>query len=312
MKLNYYTYEIYNESKGTYHFENLSKLIENYCQSKAGMKQRKIKNPTNGRELYLAASDVSNVFFLLCPAIVRDFKSVSKSTGKISNIKELLPDESLEKVTYIYIDERSNFIAMTNPLGGARHADLQLYLNSILDERIKQVTEQEFSIRLIALESTVTKSSLKKMHHISRADININKKSALEKFFSGKDETKAFDDLEITISFKRKDGKKRSIGSNLAPVLDAIIDDVNSEDFGDVHLKARLNSLSEHVKDVYLDQTKNVYEVIYTSSSKKIEIQIQECSHANENVQNSLSERLDEIESIYSTDINLNKALLLE
>ncbi|USE68782.1 hypothetical protein CTT31_06460 [Pseudoalteromonas maricaloris] len=287
MKINYFTYQLNDEQTGEYLYANVYDLLNDFCDENTDIADRRKENTENGKQLFLAASEKAGVFYLLCPALVKDFKSISKKDGKVSNISAVLSDHSLEKVSYIYVSDSDNFIGITNPLGGARYTDLQYYLNKLIKDR---VIDRQLKLKMVPLHSEITKSQVKKLVHISKADIEMNDKSAIAKFFGASKED-AFEELEITISFKRKNGKKNSISNLLNPVLNTIENDEEKK-LGAIHLRGRVNSTTENIKDIYLDQSNILYEMIYNDS--QVEEQIVKKSFGNQNIVDSLERFLDE------------------
>ena len=73
---------------------------------------------------------------------------------------------------------------------------------------------------------------------------------------------------------------------NNDPLLEIIKNDPDSSDFAEVYLRGKAHSAQETIKDILLDQTMIMFDMIYPKSGNTIEAQIQDKRYANSQVDN--------------------------
>lgn len=283
MKLNYYTYTINFTKQGTKRKICIKDIVDIFCQYQTDETKLVKKNKSTERELYFAKSSLHDtVFYLMTPTDLHEYRSLDKSSGKITDLKTLIGSDSLEKVTYVHIDSKRPIIGIATSRGGSTDEDLQFYLNQILNGLS---SDEPYELTLFPLSSKVNRSDVKKLKMISQAKVVLSSKSSqtakLAKFLNN---GKASKNLEIEISIKRTNAQANSIEKDIAPLLDLIEHDTNSNDFAKVYFRGKRESLAEYVKDMHLDESLVQYDMIHPKSNRTIEDEVETKRYANPQV----------------------------
>lgn len=283
MKLNYYTYIINFTKHGTKRKICIKDIVDIFCEYQTDEAKLVKKNKSTERELYFAKSSLHDtVFYLMTPTDLHEYRSLDKSSGKITDLQTLIGSDSLEKVTYIHIDKTTPVIGIATSRGGSTNEDLQFYLNKILNGLS---TDEPYELTLLPLSSKVNRSDVKKLKMISQAKVVLSSSSSqtakLAKFLNN---GKASKNLEIEISIKRTNAQANSIEKDIAPLLDLIEHDTNNDDFAKVYFRGKRDSLAEYVKDMHLDESLVQYDMIQPKSNSSIEDEIEIKRYANTQV----------------------------
>ena len=283
MKLNYYTYTIYFLDTGTTCKVCIKDIVDLFCQEQKDKNKLEKLNKKTSKELYFAKSaNFNSVYFLMTPTELHNYRSLDKSSGTIEDIKQLVGKSSLEKVTYVHIDDDLPVIGIASSNGGASSDDLEFYLTKLLNGLI---SKPNYILKLKPIHSGVSKSGVKNIKMLSEAKVLLRSDSKqfskLNSFLNAKSSS---DDIEIEIKIKRKKGSSSNISKNITPLLDIIKNDPTGQEFADIHLRGKANSLQENIKDILLDQTMILFDILYPKSNKAIEEQIQDKRYANKQV----------------------------
>lgn len=295
MKLNYYTYTTTFIDTGSISGVCIKDILDNYCKyQKQKHILEKIIEKTS-KKLYLAkAMSYSDVYYLMVPASLSNYRSLNKSSGEIKDLKEILNDgDSLEKVTYIYIDDKRPIIGISASLGGATNDDLEYYLNEVLNG-VHEEEGDKYKFKMSPLENELKKTNVGKLKFISQANVILNNKNSLKGMFKGLLAGGTSDNnIQIELTFKRV-GNKNGIENTIKPLLGLIAKDKNSKDFAEIHLRAKKDSLAENIKDYFIDQSMILYDVLNPYLVASIETQVQERPYSSESLNTAYSSYLKE------------------
>ncbi|WP_162047265.1 hypothetical protein [Vibrio taketomensis] len=134
MKLNYYTYTVLFKSSGVTCNICIKDIIDLYCAYQKKQSVLEKTNSTTSRKLYFAkAGKFSSVYYLMAPTQLNQYRKLDRTQGTVEDLKKLIGKGSLEKVTYIHLDEKQPIIGIASSHGGASDEDVEFYLNNILN-----------------------------------------------------------------------------------------------------------------------------------------------------------------------------------
>lgn len=283
MKLNYYTYTVKFKTSGITCKTCVKDIIDTYCTHQKKQEILEKTHQQTSRKLYFAkAASYMSVYYLMTPTELHNYRKLDKASGTVEDLQSIIGDASLEKVTYVYLDEHLPIIGIAASHGGATDEDVEYYLNQVLNGLI---LSPEYTLELKPINSGVAKSDIKNIQMLSEAKIllrnNSSQFSKLKSFFNASSNT---DNLEIEIRVKRKANSRADIKQQIAPLLDIIRNDSSDEAFSEVYLRGKAHSAQETIKDILLDKEMIVFDIIYPKSGNTIETQIQNKRYANEQV----------------------------
>ncbi|MCF2950492.1 hypothetical protein L0668_20455 [Paraglaciecola aquimarina] len=303
MKLNYFTYTVIFKDTGTVCNICIADIVENYCKHQSKKSVLEKYHDKSSKKLYFAmAGTFPDVYYLMVPASLANYRTLNKGSGVIKDLDEVLEDgDSLEKVTYIHFDKSKSIIGVTSSLGGASVDDLQYYLNEVLNG-IFEPDIEKYQLKIIPLQSELTKSSVGNLRLISQANVILNGKTSLNGIISGLLTGDTSDNnVEISINIKRT-GVKNGIEKDIKPLLDLIQSDISGKDFAEVHLRAKRNSLQENIKDYYLDHSMILFDIINPYLKASIEIQIQDKRYSNQAVIDAYNTYIEGVDGRITTN----------
>ena len=295
MKLNYYTYTTKFKESGTISSVCMKDILDNYFKYQTNKNNLEKVVEKTSKKLYLAkATSYTEVYYLMVPASLNNYRSLNKSSGEIKDLKEILDEgDSLEKVTYVYLDDKRPIIGISASLGGATNDDLQYYLNEVLNG-VHEEEDDKYTFELAPLLNELKKSNVGKLKFISQANVLLNNKSSLGQILQGLlIGGTSNNNVEIGITLKRV-GNKKGIENDITPLLDLIAKDKDSKEFAEIHLRAKQNSLQENIKDYFLDHSMTLYDILNPNLKASIETQVQERPFSNESLNNAYSGYLKE------------------
>ncbi|EKZ9012605.1 MULTISPECIES: hypothetical protein [Vibrio] len=283
MKLNYYTYTVKFKTSGTTCKICVKDIIDLYCTHQ---KQQAILEKTNqktSRKLYFAkAASYMSVYYLMTPTELHNYRKLDKASGTVEDLQSIIGNASLEKVTYVHLDDQLPVIGIAASHGGATEEDVEYYLNQVLNGLI---SSSEYTLELKPINTGIAKSNVKSINMLSEAKVLLRNSSSqfskLSSFFNAASNT---DNLEIEIRVKRKAHSRLDIKQQIDPLLDIIKNDPSDRDFAEVYLRGKAHSAQETIKDILLDQAMIVFDTIYPKSGNTIETQIQDKRYANAQV----------------------------
>ena len=283
MKLNYYTYTIKFTKSGKTRKICIKDIVDIFCKYQTNKSILLKKHKITERDLYLVRSGKKDsVYYFMTPTDLHEYRSLDLSSGKVTDLKKLIGSDSLEKVSYIHIDDSQPVIGVANSRGGATNEDLAFYLNKILNG-LSSV--ELYELTLIPLKAGINRSDVKKLKMISQArvvlDSSSGETSQLSKFFTNR---KANSNLEIEISFKRTNAQANSIEKDIQPLLDIIEKDTSNQQFVAAYFRGKQNSLVENVKEMHLDKSLVLYDMIIPKAKVSIEEQIEVKRYVNPQV----------------------------
>ncbi|EJE4169405.1 TPA: hypothetical protein NKP43_001302 [Vibrio parahaemolyticus] len=280
MKLNYYTYTIKFKSSGTTCMICVKDIIDFYCSYQ---KQQAVLEKTHqktSRKLYFAkAATYLSVYYLMTPTQLHNYRKLDRASGTVEDLQSIIGTASLEKVTYVHLDDQLPVIGIASSHGGATEEDVEYYLNQVLNGLLQT---PEYTLELKPINSGVAKNNVKNINLVSEAKVlmrdDSNQFSKLASFLNATSNT---DNLEIEIKVKRKAHSRADIKTQIDPLLEIIKNDTNNSDFAEVYLRGKAHSAQETIKDILLDKTMILYDILYPKSGNTIETQIQDKSYAN-------------------------------
>lgn len=283
MKLNYYTYTVKFTKSGKTRKICIKDIVDVFCKYQTNKSILLKKHKITERDLYLVRSGKKDsVYYFMTPTDLHEYRSLDLSSGKVTDLKKLIGSDSLEKVSYIHIDDSQPVIGVANSRGGATNEDLAFYLNKILNGLS---SGDPYELTLIPLKAGINRSDVKKLKMISQATVVLDSSSGetsqLAKFLTGK---KANNNLEIEISFKRTNAQANSIEKDIQPLLEIIEKDNSNQQFAAAFFRGKQNSLAETVKDMYLDKSLVLYDMIIPKAKVSIEEQIEVKRYINQQV----------------------------
>ena len=137
----------------------------------------------------------------MVPASLANYRTLNKGSGVIKDLDDILEDgDSLERITYIHFDEIKPIIDVTSSLGGASVEDLGYYLNEVLNG-ICETNVEKYQLRVIPLQSAVSKASVEKLRFMSQASVILNGKTSMNRMLKGSLSGAASDNnVEISMS----------------------------------------------------------------------------------------------------------------
>ncbi|CAH7203985.1 conserved hypothetical protein [Vibrio chagasii] len=282
MKLNYYTYTVTTTSGETSNV-NIKDIVDLFCKfQKDSSKIEKI-NPANAKALYFAQSEeYGSIYYLMTPVDLKTYRTLNKTSGTIRNLKEFVGSDSLEKVTYIHFDDKLAVMGIASPRGAAIDDDFQFYLNEIINEFND---DQDYVLKLKPIQAGIKKSDVTKLRMITEAKVLLQSGSLFGSKFSslllGKDDCQ---NIEIEVRVKRTKGAENSISNDIAPLLEAIQSDSEEKEFAKVLLRGKQHSLSELVRDMHLDRSMILSDILNPNLKASIEEQIHLKRFANQSV----------------------------
>ena len=281
MKLNYYTYTVKFTKKGKVRNICIKDIVDMFCEYQKDKSLLEKNNKVTERDLYFAKADkFETIYYLMTPTDLHQYRSLDKTSGKITDLKTLIGSDSLEKVTYVHIDDKKPVIGIATSRGGSTDEDLQFYLNEILNGLS---TDTPYELSLKPLDSGVSRTDVKNLKMITQAKVVLNSGSSqfmakLAKLFTN---NKANNNLEIEIIIKRTNAQANSIEKDIQPLLDSIANDHENKQFTHAYFRGKRSSLSETVKDMYLDKSLILYDMVIPHARVSIEEQIEVKRYSN-------------------------------
>jgi len=266
MKLNYFAYTITDSSNSKVYFENISIILKLFCEFRNKIvfeKDRGLK------KLYLATPSIYNdIYYLTTPAIVTAYKAVDRATGVVNDLSSVLGKDSLEKVTYFYVDPHNPIIGITEGKGGADIDDLQFFINEILNH---DLITKRFKFELAILKIKIKANSASKFKLITEARVKLNNNSVSD-VISGLFGKEPSDNMEVEVIVKRKD-RKENIKDYIEPLLTSL-ETPGDKDYAQVYFRAKADEFQSNVKEFILDKNQNIFDIINPHLKAKIEEQI--------------------------------------
>jgi len=276
MKVNYFSYSIDDASTGHSAFENISSIVDHYCeyQNKNLLaKDHKIK------KLYLAKPLMhANVFYLMTPAPLGGFKAVDRLQGVIKDLVSVLGADSLEKVAYIYLDPKFPIIGFASGRGCADIDDLCFFINEIINDK---KSKKRYAIDLKPIRNKVMKGDASNFKLITSARVRLesNKAKGILGGFLGKSPS---DNMVVEVIVKRTD-RKENIKDFISPLLDSLADK-NDKSYAEVYLKAKADEFQSNVKEYMLDSSGVMFDFLNPNLKTTMEEQIVEKRYKNQEV----------------------------
>lgn len=285
MKLNYFTYTITFKEAGLVSNICITDIIDCFCTYQKSESILEKFNEETFKRLYLVkATDHTEIFYLMVPASLANYRSLNKNSGTVKDIEDILDDgESLEKVTYVHFDSKKPILGVSSSVGGASVDDLEYYLNDVINSLYGKDIEK-YHLKIIPLKQEVSKDSVTKLKLISQAGVTLNSSTAMKGIFSGLLTSDTSDcNVEIGLTIKRT-GSKIGIEKDIKPLLKLIEADTENKEFAKVHLRAKRNSLQENIKDYFLDQSAIIFDYVNPNLKTKLETQIKQKRYENQSV----------------------------
>ncbi|MFW1024348.1 hypothetical protein ACEWBM_11835 [Vibrio parahaemolyticus] len=258
-------------------------IVDIFCQYQTNRASLVKVNKVTEKELYFAKADsFDTVYYLMTPTDLHEYRSLNKTSGTITDLKTLIGTDSLEKVTYVHIDDKKPVIGIASSRGGATFEDLEFYLNEVLNG-LSSDTPYEISLK--PLKSGVDRQDVKKLKMITQAKVVLDSGSGqMAKFAKLLTNNKASNNLEIEVTFKRSNAQANSIEKDIEPLLSIIETDSGNNEFVHAYFRGKRDSLSEQVKDMYLDHSLVLYDMIVPKVRVSIEEQIEVKRYSNQQV----------------------------
>lgn len=285
MKLNYFTYTITFKESGQVSNICIADIIDCYCSYQKNEAILEKFNESTSKKLYFAKAEAySDIYYLMVPASLANYRSLNKGSGVIKDLDDVLDDgDSLEKLTYVHFDDKKPILGVTSSLGGASVDDLQYYLNEVINGIYVEGIEK-YHLQIIPLQNEVGKESVSKLKLISQASVILNGSTAIGGIFSGLLTSNTSDsNVEIGLTIKRT-GSKKGIEKDIGPLLKLIESDTNDKEFKEVHLRAKRNSLQENIKDYFLDKSAIIFDLINPYLKTPIESQVKGKRYENQSI----------------------------
>jgi len=305
MKLNYFTYTVTFKGTGSVCNICVADIVDIYCKHQSKKSILEKYHDKSSKKLYFAKAEMHlDIYYLMVPASLANYRSLNKGSGVIKDLGEVLEEgDSLERLTYIHFDNSKPIIGVTSSLGGASVDDLEYYLNEVLNG-IYSPNVEKYQLKIIPLQSEVSKSSIGNLKLISQASVILNGKTSMNGIFAGLLTGDTSDNnVEISINVKRT-GIKNGIERDIKPLLDLIKSDTEGNEFAQVHLRAKRNSLQDNIKDYYLDQSMTLFDIINPNLKASIESQIQDKKHSNQSVVDSYNSFIGGLDGRITADIS--------
>jgi hypothetical protein len=280
MKLNYYTYLVKFKSSGVTCKICVKDIVDLYCAYQKKQSVLEKSHSATSRKLYFAKASLYNsIYYLMTPTDLQNYRSLDRSSGYIKDLKSIVGSASLEKVTFVHLDDHNPIIGIASSHGGATDEDVEYYLNQIINGLLK-VTN--YTLELKPIDSGVARSDIKNIKMLSEAKVLMRSTSSqfskLDSFLNASSNSS---DIEIEIRIKRNKNSRVDIKNHISPLLDIIKNDPNDIDFADVFLRGKARSAQETIKDILLDKTMVLFDIINPRSATPIETQVENKRYAN-------------------------------
>ncbi|HGE8526219.1 MULTISPECIES: hypothetical protein [Serratia] len=229
------------------------------------------------KRLYLAMpSSFDGIYYLTTPAITTAFKAVDRATGVVNDLSSVLGKDSLEKVTYFFIDPKLSLIGVTEGKGNADIDDLQFFINEIINQDFKS---QIFTFELCTLKIEIKSRSASKFKLITEARVKLNNDSVAD-VINGLFGKEPSSNMEVQIIVKRKD-RKENVKDYIQPLLTSLSTS-DDKDYAEIYFRAKADEFQSNVKEFILDQNQNIFDIINPHLKAKIEEQILEKRYKNQ------------------------------
>ncbi|EMF4434167.1 MULTISPECIES: hypothetical protein [Klebsiella] len=274
MKLNYFTYRITDNRNQKVYFDNISDIVKNFCLHR---KKSLFEKNKGLKRLYLAMpTSFNNIYYLTTPAITTAFKAVDRATGIVNDLSSVLGKDSLEKVTYFFIDPKHSIIGVTEGKGNADIDDLQFFINEIINQDFQS---QIFKFELCTLKIEIKSTSATKFKLITEARVKLNNDSVAD-VINGLFGKEPSNNMEVQIIVKRKD-RKENVKDYIQPLLSSLSTSDDKE-YAEIYFRAKADEFQSNVKEFILDQNQNIFDIINPQLKAKIEEQILEKRYKNQ------------------------------
>lgn len=281
MKLNYFTYRITDNKNQQVYFDNISDIIKNFCLHR---KKSLFEKNKGLKRLYLAMpSSFDGIYYLTTPAIATAFKAVNRATGVINDLASVLGKDSLEKVTYFFIDPKHSIIGVTEGKGNADIDDLQFFINEIINQDFQS---HIYTFELCTLKIEIKSTSATKFKLITEARVKLNNDSVGD-VINGLFGKNPSDNMEVQIIVKRKN-RKENVKDYIQPLL-SNLSASNDKEYAEIYFRAKADEFQSNVKEFILDQNQNIFDIINPHLKAKIEEQILEKRYKNQVVESELN-----------------------
>ncbi|EBY1362763.1 hypothetical protein DUW02_11555 [Salmonella enterica subsp. enterica serovar Senftenberg] len=281
MKLNYFTYRITDNRNQQVYFDNISDIIKNFCLHR---KKSLFEKSKGLKRLYLAMpTSFDGIYYLTTPAITPAFKAVDRATGVVNDLASVLGKDSLEKVTYFFIDPKHSIIGVTEGKGNADIDDLQFFINEIINQDFQS---HIYTFELCTLKIEIKSTSATKFKLITEARVKLNNDSVGD-VINGLFGKEPSDNMEVQIIVKRKD-RKENVKDYIQPLLSSLSSS-NDKEYAEIYFRAKADEFQSNVKEFILDQNQNIFDIINPHLKAKIEEQILEKRYKNQVVISELS-----------------------
>ncbi|POE15374.1 hypothetical protein BV924_00930 [Pectobacterium odoriferum] len=281
MKLNYFTYKITDNRDQKIYFDNISEIIKNFCLHR---KKSLFSKTKELKKLYLAMpTSFDNIYYLTTPAITKAFKAVDRTTGIVNDLSSVLGKDSLEKVTYFFIDPNHPIIGVTEGKGVADIDDLQFFINEIINQDFQS---QIFKFQLCTLKIEIKSTSATKFKLITEARVKINNDSIVS-VINGLFGKEPSDNMEVQIVVKRKN-RKENVKDYIQPLLSSL-SKPDDKKYAEIYFRAKADEFQSNVKEFILDQNQNIFDIINPHLKAKIEEQIINKRYKNQVITNEFN-----------------------
>lgn len=274
MKLNYFAYTITDNNDSNIYFDNISDIIKSFCLGR----ERALFEKNKGlKKLYLAMpSTIQNIYYLTTPAVITAYKAVNRASGIVNDLSAVLGKESLEKVTYFYIDPSYPIIGITEGKGGADVDDLQFFINEILNHGL---SSQRFSFKISTLKVEINAKSATKFKLITEARVKLNNTSVKDVVngLFGKDLP---ENMEVEVVIKRTN-RKENVKDYIAPLLTKL-EESNEKNYAQIYFRAKADEFQSNIKSFILDKNQNIFDIINPHAKMSIEDQIIDKRYRNQ------------------------------
>lgn len=274
MKLNYFTYTITDNHNSKVYFENIAEIISLFCLHR---KKPLFEKNRGLKRLYLAMPAIAqDIYYLTTPAVATGYKAVNRASGIVNDLSAVLGKESLEKVTYFYVDPSNPIVGVTEGKGGADIDDLEFFINEILNE---DLFEHRFKFQLFILKIEIKAKSATKFKLITEARVKLNNNSVSDVIngLFGKDLP---ENMEVEVVVKRTD-RKVNVKDYIEPLL-SHLGSASDNEYAQVYFRAKADEFQSNIKEFILDKNQNIFDIINPHAKTKIEEQILEKRYKNQ------------------------------
>ncbi|EBW1354190.1 hypothetical protein HFW09_003335, partial [Salmonella enterica] len=256
-------------------------IIKNFCLHR---KKSLFEKSKGLKRLYLAMpTSFDGIYYLTTPAITTAFKAVDRATGVVNDLASVLGKDSLEKVTYFFIDPKHSIIGVTEGKGNADIDDLQFFINEIINQDFQS---HIYTFELCTLKIEIKSTSATKFKLITEARVKLNNDSVGD-VINGLFGKEPSDNMEVQIIVKRKD-RKENVKDYIQPLLSSLSSS-NDKEYAEIYFRAKADEFQSNVKEFILDQNQNIFDIINPHLKAKIEEQILEKRYKNQVVISELS-----------------------